>query len=57
MVSTKTINRQRKVAILQETLNDVLKLLLMEHRQRDRLNMAEYKELARQVKTMLGAAE
>ena len=57
MVSTRTQNRQRKVAILQETLNDVLALLLMEHKDRDRVNMAAFKELSRKIKGMLLEAQ
>ena len=56
MVSTRTINRQRKVEILRHTLNDIVKLLLLEHRQRDNINMRHFKELNAKVKDMLEMA-
>lgn len=34
-------------------MNDILALLLLEHKDRDRINMSEYKKLASQVKSML----
>jgi len=52
MVSTRTINRQRKVKLLRESSNGILDLLLMEHKQRDRVNMSYFKKLKKQVEEM-----
>ena len=57
MVSTRTQNRQRKIQLLRETLDDTLTLLLLEHKDRDGVNMAEFKQLSQQAKGMLKQAK
>ena len=52
MVSTRTINRQRKVNLLRESFNGILDMLLMEHQCRDRVNMAQFKQLKKMVEEM-----
>lgn len=53
MVAPMTINRIKKINLLKECFYGILDLLLMEHRSRDMINMAEYKELSRKVKEMV----
>jgi len=53
MVSTRTINRIKKVNLLKESLNGIIDLLLMDFKSRDVINMAEFKHLSSKVKEML----
>jgi hypothetical protein len=56
MVSTTTIYREKKKSILKEVLNNIIDLLLMEHKQRDSINLARFKRLSHEVKSMLEEA-
>lgn len=57
MVSTRTENRNRKIDMLKEGLNIIVELLLMEKRQVERANMANYKRMLSELKAMKKEAE
>lgn len=50
MVSTRTINRNKKIDLLKETLNGIIDLLLMDKKSRDVINLSEFKQIALKVK-------
>jgi len=53
MVSTRTQNRIKKLKLLKESLNGIVDLLLLQHQERDMINMAEFKRLLHKVKSMI----
>jgi len=57
MTSIMTLNRIKKVTLLKQSLNGILDLLMMQHRARGLINMAEYKELLSKVEEMLEVAK
>lgn len=50
MVSSRTKSREEKVRLLKDMLNNIIELLLMEHRQRERVHIAEFKRSANKLK-------
>lgn len=52
MVSTITLNRQKKVTLLKSCMMNIIDLLLMEHRGRDAINMARFKALNLEIEEM-----
>lgn len=57
MVSSRTINRKRKIEILKGILGDIIDILLLSDKYRDWVNMKEYKDLADLVKSIKDKAK
>jgi iron-sulfur cluster repair protein YtfE (RIC family) len=50
MISSRTKSREEKVRLLKEMLSEVIELLLMEHRLRERVKLVEFKRSANKLK-------
>jgi len=53
MVSTRTENRRRRLDLLIEADQLILKMLVLEHRHREQINLSEFKRIANNLKEML----
>lgn len=51
-MSKQTENRERKIKLLKEALLGIIDLLLLDKKERDWINMGEFKELSRKVESM-----
>jgi uncharacterized protein YaaW (UPF0174 family) len=50
MISSRTQSRASKQLLLKQILDDTLELLLMEHRQREMVHIAEFRKIANKLK-------
>ena len=57
MVSTRTENRARKIDILKSCQTKIIDLMLLEHKDREKINMSRFKELAYLLDNMVKEAE
>jgi len=57
MVSTRTESRLKKIELLKDALNLIIGLMLLEHKQRERIHIAEYKKTVKKLKEMLEKAK
>ena len=48
------MNRQKKIAMLREAQVKIIDLLLLEHKDREKINMSKFKELHRLLGDMYG---
>jgi len=53
MISSRTKSRLRKLELLKEAQRIIIEMMLLEHKQRERIHIAEYKRIVRKLKLML----
>ena len=57
MVSPRTKSRQTKVKLLKQTLDNTLELLLLQHKDRDFIHLAQFRKMYTKSKVLLEQAK
>lgn len=56
-ISSRTESRKRKLELLKESLNLIIELLLLNHKHREKIHIANYRSIVKKLKDMLKMAK
>lgn len=56
-ISSRTQSRERKLALLEDARDSIWELVLMSHKQRERIHVAKYREIVRLLNDMIETAK